>query len=340
MNELLEVKNLCVDFTTLEGVVNAVEDVTWNLYKGHNVGVVGESGCGKSVMSQAILRILDSNGRISKGEIIFHQDVSGVEKIVPITKLAEKSEELKQVRGKGISMIFQEPMTSFCPVYTIGQQITESLMMHRGLTKSEARTEGIELLKKVEISNPAQRFDEYPDQLSGGMRQRAMIAMALGNYPQILIADEPTTALDVTIQAQVMELLKSLQGKFGMTIIIISHNLRIIAELSETAIVMYLGRIVEIGPAREIFERALHPYTRALIHSIPRLNSKPDEKLSYIEGDIPNVYNRPKGCRFHPRCPEMIAGVCDQYVPKKTQISEAHAVECHLYGGEVISDGK
>ncbi|NMB11980.1 MAG: ABC transporter ATP-binding protein [Firmicutes bacterium] len=334
---LLEVSNLRTIFETKEGVVRAVNGVTFAMKPNTILGVVGESGCGKTVMAHSILRTVDAmGGRIVEGSILFQQR-SG--EVVDIAALEPEGRIVRGIRGSEIAMIFQEPMTAFAPVYTIGRQIMESVRLHRQLSKKEAREIAIEMLRKVSIPKPETRVDSYPHQLSGGMRQRAMIAMALACRPRLLIADEPTTALDVTIQAQILELLVELQKDLGMSIIMITHDLGVIAELATEVIVMYLGVIVEQAPVRDIFYNPKHPYTRALYSSIPRVEGKATGRLHTIPGSVPAPRNMPKGCPFHPRCSEIIPGLCEKKSPALVQVGR-HTVACWLYqGGEENAAG-
>lgn len=326
-DNLLEVKGLKTYFTSDFGVVKAVDGVDIEIKKGEIHGIVGESGCGKSVTARSILRILASAGDIVNGDILFYKD--GLDKKpINLVLYEQKSQTLRDIRGKDISMIFQEPMTAFSPVYTIGDQIMETILLHQDCNKNEARTEAIELLQKVGISKPEQRVDEYPHQLSGGMRQRAMIAMALSCNPQLLIADEPTTALDVTIQAQILNLMMDLQKEFEMSIIIITHDLGVIAEMADNVSVMYLGKVVEQAPVKKLFKNSSHPYTKSLLKSIPKIESKKKGKLETIEGSVPDLYNIPHGCSFHPRCPIYKAGKCDVNEPELRGISSDHKVSC------------
>ena len=291
---LLEVRNLKTYFRTEEGLVPAVDGVSFHINRGETLGVVGESGCGKSVTSLSIMRLIPQPpGEIASGEIIFEGE-----------DLLKKSErEMRRIRGNDIAMIFQEPMTSLNPVYTVGDQIAEAIELHQGLSRREALAKAVEMLRLVGIPSPEQRVKEYPHQLSGGMRQRVMIAMALSCNPKLLIADEPTTALDVTIQAQILELMKELREKIGMAIMLITHDLGVIAEMAERVVVMYAGKIVEEADVYSLFRRPYHPYTEGLLHSIPRLDQPKGTKLHVIEGVVPNPLNMPTGCRFHPRCP-------------------------------------
>ncbi|MEM7030601.1 MAG: ABC transporter ATP-binding protein [Chloroflexota bacterium] len=330
MTTLLEIKDLKTHFFFDEGIVKAVDGVSYSLEKGKTLGVVGESGCGKSVTAQSVLQIVGAGGRIVAGEILLHQD----DNVVDLTQFRPNSEDLRLVRGKDIAMIFQEPMTAFSPVYTVGWQIMEAILYHLDVNKDEARQMVIDLLGKVGIPNPEKRVDSYPFELSGGMRQRAMIAMALACNPMILIADEPTTALDVTIQAQILGLLKSLQEEYGMAILVITHNMGVIAEMADEVAVMYLGQVVEKAPVWELFDNPRHPYTRALLESIPMVEEEARERLKSISGTVPDPYNLPVGCRFHSRCDEFMPGVCDQSAPPPIQVDEGHTVRCFLWGGK------
>lgn len=323
---LLRVANLRTYFFSREGTLRAVDGVSFDLHREEVLGIAGESGCGKSVTAQSILRIVPKNGRIVSGEILLNLNGD----IIDLTKLNPDGKEIRRIRGKEIAMIFQEPMTSFSPVHTIGDQIIEMVVLHQGLSKRHARDYTIELLRKVGMPNPAQVIDEYPFNLSGGMRQRAMIAMALSCQPKILIADEPTTAVDVTIQAQVLDLMRELQQELQMSILIITHDLGVIAELTDAVMIMYLGKEVEYGPTEEIFNNPQHPYTRGLLHSIPKL-SPGRQKLTPITGTVPSPYEMPAGCKFHPRCPEFMPGKCDREEPAVYRTGEQHWVSCFLY---------
>ncbi len=295
-DSLLRVEHLVTSFRTDRGVIRAVDDISFTIKKGETVGLVGESGCGKSVTSLSILRLIQSPpGRIEPDSKIYF----GSEDLVSLPEA-----DMRKIRGNRISMIFQEPMTSLNPVFTIGNQIAEVFRIHQGLSKKEARARAVEMLRLVRIPAPEQRIDEYPHQLSGGMRQRIMIAMALACRPELLIADEPTTALDVTIQAQILELMAGLQRELNMSILLITHDLGVVAEVCDHVIVMYAGKIVEQGSVEEIFRRPAHPYTRGLLKSIPRLGQK-QEYLPTIEGTVPSLANLPRGCRFQDRCPQV-----------------------------------
>mgnify|MGYP001771010740 CR=1 FL=1 len=318
---LLEVRELKTYFFLDEGTVKAVDGASLTVWRGRTLCVVGESGCGKSVMARSILQIVDPPGRIVSGEILFHRrrttgNGQVVDEVIDLARLHPRGREIRQIRGKDIAMIFQEPMASLSPVH-----------------KAEARNRTIELLRKVGIPRPEQRVDEYPFQLSGGQRQRAMIAMALSCNPSLLIADEPTTALDVTTQAQILELMAQLKDEFGMSIMLITHDLGVVAEMADDVVVMYLGRIVERAGVDALFHDPKHPYTRALLRSIPKLGPKMRERLEAIKGMVPNPYNRPRGCTFHPRCPSFMAGVCDRIEPPPIPLEDGREVRCLLYGG-------
>ncbi len=327
---VLEIKDLKTYFFLDEGVVKAVDGVSLTLERGKTLGVVGESGCGKSVTAQSVLQIVGSGSRIVDGEILFSREQQPVD----LVQYGATSEELRQIRGASISMIFQEPSSAFSPVYTIGKQIAEALTCHRKVSASEARSRVVELLRTVGIPMPEQRFDAYPFELSGGMRQRAMIAMALICNPTILIADEPTTALDVTIQAQILDLMKRLQHDLGMSIMIITHNMAVIAEMADTVAVLYLGKVVESAPVWDLFDNPQHPYTQALLRSIPMVEGEVQERLESIEGGVPDPYHLPAGCRFHPRCKHFMQGVCDQQEPAPVRVTPEHIVSCFLVGRE------
>jgi peptide/nickel transport system ATP-binding protein len=334
MNDsLLEVKGLKTYFFLDEGTVKAVDGADLSVQPGSTVGIVGESGCGKSVTAFSILQLVDHPGRIVAGQILWHRQAqgSGTTEIIDLAQLNPQGREIRAVRGAEISMIFQEPMVSLSPVYTVGDQIIEVIQQHRTVGKAEARQRAIEMLHKVGIPQPQERVDAYPFQLSGGMRQRAMIAMALSCNPALLIADEPTTALDVTTQAQILELMLSLQREFGMAIMLITHNLGVVAEICEQVIVMYLGEVVEQAPVDALFHAALHPYTQALLRSIPVLGQSKLGRLDPIKGMVPDQYNRPLGCAFHPRCAKKIVGKCDQEPIPLIELRDGRTVRCVLY---------
>jgi peptide/nickel transport system ATP-binding protein len=329
---ILSVRDVKTYFFQDEGTVRAVDGASFDVYKGKTLGIVGESGCGKSVTARSILRIVERPGRIVEGRILLTRE-TGKEhgQQLDLVKLDGNGKLMRSIRGKDIGLVFQEPMTSFSAHYTIGNQITEAIRLHCRVDAREARQKAIEMLRLVGIPKPERRVDEYSFQLSGGLRQRAMIAMALSCDPSILIADEPTTALDVTTQAQILALLERLQDERGMAIILITHNLGVVAEMCDDVVVMYLGRIAEKGPADVIFHDAKHPYTRALLRSIPSIASEPRVKLPTIAGAIPHPYNRPKGCPFHPRCDSFIPGLCDQHVPSLLPVGQNQDASCFLY---------
>jgi peptide/nickel transport system ATP-binding protein len=329
---ILSVQGLRTYYHQDEGVVRAVDGASFDVYPGKTLGIVGESGCGKSVTARSILRIVEQNGRIEEGAIwLRRQNGQGQVDEIDLIKLKPNSREMRSIRGAEIALIFQEPMTSFSAYHTVGNQIVEAIRLHSDLSPGEARDRAIELLRVVGIPKPERRIDEYSFQLSGGLRQRVMIAMALASDPKILIADEPTTALDVTTQAQILDLLRQLQAEQGLSIILITHNMGIIAEMADDVVVMYLGRVVERGTVDAIFHAPKHPYTRALLNSIPSVLSEPRTKLSTIAGSIPHPYNRPQGCPFHTRCAEVIRGVCDVQEPELAALAPDHAVSCFLY---------
>jgi len=329
---LLWVRNLKTYFFADEGLTKAVDGATFDIRPGETLGVVGESGCGKSVTARSILRIVEKPGRIVEGEILLRRTgANGGE--VDLVALPADGKEMRSIRGKEIGLVFQEPMTSFSPVHTVGSQIVEAIRLHQRLSKREARERAIDLLKQVGVPKPERRVDEYAFELSGGLRQRAMIAMALSCDPNLLIADEPTTALDVTTQAQILDLLRRLQEERGMAIMLITHNLGVVAEMSDHVVVMYLGRVVEEGPVDAIFHSPAHPYTRALLRSIPSIRSQSRVKLPTIAGSIPHPFNRPPGCPFHPRCPSFIPGTCNQREPGMVEVKDGQRASCFLYNG-------
>lgn len=332
---LLSVKNLNTHFPLDEGTVIAVDGASFEVYPGQTLGIVGESGCGKSVAARSILKILDKPGIVVDGEILFRPpDIDGhQQKEIDLTAIDPDSDMIRSIRGGQIAYIFQEPMTSFSPVHTIGHQIIEAVMLHRDVSKDEAREIAIEMLRLVGIPLPENRVDEFSFQLSGGLRQRAMIAMALSCNPSLLIADEPTTALDVTTQAQILDLMTTLQDQYGMAIMMITHDLGVIAEMADYVVVMYLGKVVESAPVDEIFHNPKHPYTQALLQSIPRLQSDSSERLTSIVGSVPHPYDRPAGCPFNPRCSAAMKGLCDVKQPTLQNIAPEHQVSCFLYHG-------
>jgi len=331
---LLSVRNLHTHFVQDEGVVKAVDGVNLEMSARATLGIVGESGCGKSITARSILRIVDRPGRIVEGEIWFRRPGADGEpggRAVDLAKLAPDSEEMRSIRGAEIALIFQEPMSSFSPVHTIGNQIIEAILLHQEVDRRGARERAIEMLRRVGVSSPDQRIDQLSHQLSGGLRQRAMIAMALSCSPTLLIADEPTTALDVTTQTQILELMRQLQQEDGMAIMLITHDLGVIAEMATDVAVMYLGRVVEQAPVDAIFHSPKHPYTQALLRSIPRMRARSRERLTPIAGSVPHPYDRPVGCPFHPRCPDFMPGTCDRQPPAPRPVGDGHTVSCFLY---------
>ncbi|MBZ0297851.1 MAG: ABC transporter ATP-binding protein [Anaerolineae bacterium] len=324
---LLEVKNLRTHFQLEEGTLKAVDDVSFTIPRNRTLGVVGESGCGKSVTAQSILQIIPKPGTVS-GEILLHRDNGGV---IDIGQLDPDGETMREIRGREIAMVFQEPMTAFSPVHTIGNQITEALFVHGERSKAMARQRAVELLDEVGIPAPDRRIDEYPFQLSGGMRQRSMIAMAMILKPRLLIADEPTTALDVTIQAQILRLMKKLQRESGMSIMFITHDLGVIANMADEVAVMYMGKVVEYGSVRQIFKNPQHPYTKGLLRSIPKFGESVGDRLATIDGTVPVPIDPPDICPFSSRCAHFIPGRCDARMPPPTEIEPGHTVNCVLY---------
>jgi oligopeptide/dipeptide ABC transporter ATP-binding protein len=339
---LVEIKDLRTYFRLAEGVVRAVDGVNLAIKRGRTLGVVGESGCGKSITAHSILRIVPSPGQIEGGEILFHRPVessggSSARELIDLAQLKPDGPRIRSIRGNEISMVFQEPMTALSPVLTVGYQIIEAITLHQQVSKAEARGIAIDMLDRVKMPNPERIIDDYPFELSGGMRQRAVIAMALSCSPSLLIADEPTTALDVTTEAQILDLMRGLQADLGMAIMYITHNLGVIAEMADEVAVMYLGRIVEQGPVESIFFAPKHPYTQGLLKSIPHLDDvvktdKADRRLWTIKGVVPDPYLRLRGCTFHPRCSEFMEGVCDQVEPAVVSVGPDHVARCHLYG--------
>ena len=323
---VLEIRDLHTFFPLEEGMLKAVNGVSLTIHKNRTLGVVGESGCGKSVTAQSILRIVPDFAQMT-GEILLHKNGE----VIDLAALAPSGREIRDIRGRDVSMIFQEPMTAFSPVHTVGEQIMEAILVHDDVPKPEARAHAIELLKLVGIPIPEERVDAYPHQLSGGMRQRAMIAMALVLTPMLLIADEPTTALDVTIQAQILRLMKGLQAEMGMSIMFITHDLGVIANMADDVAVMYLGRVVEYGSVRQIFRTPKHPYTQALLRSIPRTGRRARVRLEAIEGIVPVPLDPPDICPFADRCTQFIPGRCDEKVPDFLEIASGHSVRCFLY---------
>lgn len=320
---LLSVRNLTVQFKTDEGLITTVDNVSFDIAAGEVLGLVGESGSGKSVTAKALMKLNAGNTVYGPESSITLNLDDGPIDILSLTK----QKDLKIVRGGAISMIFQEPMASFAPAITIGDQMVEQLLLHSSLNKKEARELSVEMLDRVGISDASKRIDQYAFEFSGGMRQRAMIAMALSTKPKLLIADEPTTALDVTIQAQVIDLMKDLIGEFGMAILFITHDLGVIAQTADRVAVMYLGRVMETGSVREVIRTPAHPYTQGLLNALPKLDHL-DEPLTPVPGDIPSPLERPDGCVFHTRCPKFIPGTCDAARPGEVSVSASHQAAC------------
>ena len=320
---ILSVQNLDVLFNTDDGIITAVENVSFEIKEGEVLGLVGESGSGKSVTAKSLMQLNPSNTLYGQKSSILLKN--GAEELDVLSM--KSSKDLVVVRGGAISMIFQEPMASFAPAITIGNQMVEQLLIHTSLSKRESSELSVEMLERVGINEPGKRFFQYAFELSGGMRQRAMIAMALSTKPKVLIADEPTTALDVTIQAQVLDLMKDLVSEFGMAILFITHDLGVIAQVADRVSVMYLGRIVESGPVREVLNTPAHPYTKGLLNALPKLDAL-DDPLTPIPGDIPSPLERPSGCVFHTRCPEAIADRCDASIPSQTEFAHRHTASC------------
>jgi oligopeptide/dipeptide ABC transporter ATP-binding protein len=353
--KLIEVKDLRVEFDVRAGVVKAVDGLSLDIYRGRTMGVIGESGCGKSMTARAILQMVPKPGKVTNGEILYYRrkkanGANQLTDVVSITKLHPDGDTIREIRGGEIGMIFQEPMSSLTPVYTAGSHIIEAVSLHHllpikkvgdqiadeikkkhDISKEEARNLAIEMLRKVGIPKPKERVDNYPHQLSGGQRQRVMIAVALSCEPDMLIADEPTTALDVSIEAQILDLMRELQETVNMAIMFITHNLGVIAEMADEITVMYMGKQVERAKAVELFYDPKHPYTRALLKSIPKVGAKTHERLAVIEGMVPDPFNLPTGCVFHPRCPMYMPGKCDKIEPSWKQVGENHWVRCLLY---------
>lgn len=323
---ILEVENLKTYFFIEQGVVRAVDGVSFNLQSGKTLGIVGESGCGKSVTSRTIMRLLSPRlARIVAGSIMYYPAQG---EPVDLAQLDPYGKEIRDIRGNEIAMIFQEPMTSLNPVYTIGHQIMEAILLHQDVTKDEARKQAIEMLRLVGIPLPGQRVDQYPHQFSGGMRQRAMIAMALSCNPRILIADEPTTALDVTIEAQILDLIQQIQHERDMALIMITHDLNVIGEVADHVIVMYLGQVVESAPVDDIFDAPKHPYTQGLLNSLPMIGRV--DRLEPIAGSVPGPHERPQGCAFAPRCPHVM-NICHAENPPNLVAGDFSTVACWLY---------
>lgn len=328
---LIDVRDLSVVIDRDEGVVRPLNGVSFRIDTGQAVGIVGESGCGKTMTSNALLRILPPAAEITNGHIRYRRKRD--EQMVDLATIDPKSAEMRQIRGGDISMIFQEPMTAFSPVHTIHNQIAEMIQLHDPMDDAAARKRVVELLDLVGIPGPDERADDYAFQLSGGMRQRAMIAMALASKPRLLIADEPTTALDVTVQARVLKLIQRLQRELGLALMLITHDLGVIAHTVEYVYVMYLGQVVEEGPVAEIFDHPAHPYTQALLHSIPSLTNK-SKRLEPIEGSVPSAYALPTGCPFHTRCTKQVGDLCKQQIPVRVEVGKGHYASCFIHTEE------
>jgi peptide/nickel transport system ATP-binding protein len=324
---LIRIKDLKTYFRTMDGIVRAVDGVSLDINRGEALGLVGESGCGKSVTAFSILRLLPKTSKIVGGHIEYYR---GTGEVVDLARVDPHGNLIHDIRGNEIAMIFQEPLTSLSPVHTVGSQVAEAIELHQSIDVENPRQRAIEMLEQVGIASPQQRYDEYPHQFSGGMRQRAMIAMALSCNPQLLIADEPTTALDVTIQAQILELMKYLQDELGMAILMITHNLGVIAETCSRVAVMYMGKIVESAEVNTIFKYPLHPYTVGLMRSIPHLGRRVKDRLTPIPGCVPDPYSIPSGCPFYPRCPAPKVAVCKEDV-SLIEVEKNHFVRCALY---------
>ena len=322
---VLEIKDLRVHFGAGPGAAKAIDGISLKVGAQRTLGLIGESGCGKSLTARSILRIIPRPGRIVSGEILLHGETG----VTDIARLPDRGPAIRSIRGKQVAMIFQEPMTSLSPVHTVGNQIVEAVRLHNAVSKEEAEAETLDLLRRVGISNPGQRFREYPHQLSGGMRQRVMIAMSLAGKPRLLIADEPTTALDVTVQAQILELVKELQQTYGMSVLFITHDLGVINEVADDVAVMYLGRIVEEGSVREVLDNPLHPYTRRLLRAVPRLRRR-TERLETIPGTVPAPIGLPWACPFASRCESFMPGTCDRNMPALAE-AKGHPVRCFLH---------
>ncbi len=341
---LLEVKSLRTYFPLDEGLVRAVDGADFKLVSGKTLGVVGESGCGKSVTAQSILRIVPRPGKIVEGELLFHRyskegDAFSMADVVDLAKLDPRGRDIRRIRGNEIAMVFQEPMTSLSPVHTMGNQIAEVILLHQKVSQAEARERTLDILHRVGMPKPSQTIDSYPFELSGGMRQRGMIAMALSCHPSLLIADEPTTALDVTTEAQILDLMRELQEELGMAIMYITHDLGVVAEMAELAVVMYLGKVVERADVDSLFYNPHHPYTKALLRSIPRITEDRRKWLEAIRGMVPDPYNMPSGCPFHPRCVSA-QKQCEEVDPPWVEVEPEHWARCVLYADGTTETGQ
>ncbi|PRX01937.1 UNVERIFIED_ORG: peptide/nickel transport system ATP-binding protein [Martelella mediterranea] len=332
---LLSVQGLKTHFGAREGVIRAVDGVDFDIGRGRTLCIVGESGSGKSITARSILQIVSRPGRIVDGKILLHCD-SRPE--VDLAALDPAGRNIRDIRGRDIAMIFQEPMNSLSPIHTIGDQLLEKIRLHHKLSRKAAEDRAVAALERVGIPDPKARLATYPFELSGGMRQRVMIAMALACRPALLIADEPTTALDVSTQANILDLIRDLQAETGMSVMFITHDLGVVAEIADDVAVMYLGRVVERGSTEQIFYDPQHPYTQALLASIPKLGARRQagERLYAIKGMVPHPLNRPEGCPFHTRCPEAVSGLCDRRVPAQVSFGDNHVADCHMRDPEVL----
>ncbi len=334
---VLEIRDLSTYFYTDLGVARALSGVTFDVPAGLVMGLVGESGCGKSVTALSIMRLVPHPGRVVRGEITLRRHVGAGSEFteeIMLTDLDPRGPEIRAIRGAEIAMIFQEPMASLNPSYTVGDQIMEAISLHQGATRDDALRQTVDILHRVEMPNPERVVRQYPHELSGGMRQRAMIAMGLSCRPSVLIADEPTTALDVTTEAEILDLMRDLQAEIGMTIVMITHNLGVVAQMCDRVAVMYLGRVVEECTVDDLFYDPQHPYTRALLRSIPRVEQSRHDRLHPIQGVVPDPYATVTGCPFHDRCDSCIQGLCDARVPAETLVAQDHRVRCFLYTDE------
>ena len=322
---VISVKNIKTYFYSENRCNRAVNGVSFEVKRGRTLCVVGESGCGKSVTASSIMQLLPRLARIEEGEIIYHSEDRGD---IEIHKLPRNGKEMRELRGKDIAMIFQDPMTALNPVFKVGDQIAENIMQHEKVSKKEAKARALELLTQMGIPEPEKRIDQYPHEFSGGMRQRAVIALAMSCNPKVLLADEPTTALDVTIQAQIFELMDMLKKEHNTAIMLITHDMGVVSELADDVLVMYMGNVIESGTAREVLKNPKHPYTKALLASIPVLGRGKDQKIDPIRGMTPNPYNRPKGCQFEPRC-DFACDKCKECMPDETMLDGTHMVRCH-----------
>jgi oligopeptide/dipeptide ABC transporter ATP-binding protein len=338
---LLEVKDLKTHFFLGRGVVRAVDGVSFEMRRGQTLGVLGESGCGKSVTGYSILRLIRPPGKTISGEMLLHRSSTSHEgrattEIIDLAKLDPQGRAIRSIRGRDVAMVFQEPTTFLNPVYTIGDQISEAIILHQTVNKRDAKDKAIEMLRRVRLPDPEDIVDRYPHQISGGQKQRAIIAMALSCHPSLLIADEPTTALDVTTEAQILALMNELQSDLGMSILCITHNLGVIAQTVEEVIVMYLGKVVEKTDVRTLFADAKHPYTQALLRSVPIIGRKSRQRLQAIKGVVPDPLNLPSGCRFHNRCSSYMRGICEVKEPPMLDLGNGHLVRCFLYDGSGV----